>query len=38
MMAVDEKALIVQSFQPIPLYREKPVEMMSHTSKVVSHP
>jgi hypothetical protein len=37
-MAVDEKALIVQSHQPVPLYREKAVEMMSHTEKVVSHP
>jgi hypothetical protein len=24
-MAVDEKALIVQSHQPVPFYREKPV-------------
>jgi hypothetical protein len=37
-MAVDEKALIVQSHQPVPLYREKPVELVSHTEKVVSHP
>jgi hypothetical protein len=37
-MAVDEKALIVQSHQPVPLYREKAVELKSHTQDVVSHP
>ena len=30
-IAVDEKALIVQHSQPVPLYRDKPVELISHT-------
>lgn len=37
-MALDEKALIVAAEKSVPLYREKPVELRSHTEKVVSHP
>jgi hypothetical protein len=38
MMALDEKALILVAQQSVPFFRDRPIELMSHTEKVVSHP
>lgn len=36
--AADEKVLVVNADRPVPMYRDKPVEMQNLLEKVVSHP